>query len=251
MAHLLNVITRFAPVWFFHQKENWFPMSVLTYISQCDLHVPNVPPMSTENFASWVENADISVQENSTLKWKSEGGPMPLVFDPHHPVYYTVYNPTERDTYITYYLFLANNPASKFICGCDVPYTGHWADIENVQVHLQDNLLKRVYYSKHGDGNWVPVEKLQVDPITKRPYVFVSLNSHACYENNGFHGFHCRFGMLVPDRTSNSAFRSDSTNLFPIEGVLMYRGTYGDNSVSGFPSKSSWMKEERDKPWRY
>lgn len=242
-----SLVKAHAPILMFHEKEQWYPMEIPQYVSECKIIVPNQPDMNTDSWAEWVALTPGNIQEQSSLR--PINFPKPLPFDPAHPIYYTVYKPTPGEMYITYYFFYADNPSSTFLCGCAVPYTSHLADIEHVQVHLQSGVFKRMYFSKHGGGNWVSAEKLSKND-QGRPIVYIGLGSHASYETNGFYGFHCRFGMFVPDKTSEKGIVSESTNVIPIDGALLYRGTYGDGSVSGFPTKSSWMSEDKDESWR-
>ena len=70
------------------------------------------------------------------------------------PVYVSVFNKGE-DTFITYYFFYSCNLSPKCLLGCDCQCGYHDADIEHVQVHLKDDELVKVYFSKHSGGNWV------------------------------------------------------------------------------------------------
>lgn len=240
----------FAPVFAFHPDERFLPIDAADYLvaSQLRFADGSTMTMTYDEFAAWVATTPTDAQVASTLFLPD--GPRSQVMRAapellHWPAYYDVLHVDDDNTYITYYLFYACNPALRTLCGCAC-CGYHLADIEGVQVHVHKGELARVYYSKHSGGSWVDAADLQIAEGT-HPRVWVALASHACYESPGMHW---RFGGVVPDWTSSAGQSGQPGQLLTIEGPLLYQGTWGDGHVSGFPQKSNWRKVEVDGPWR-
>ena len=234
-------IKKFLPILVFHLDEKVFPMSIKTYVECSKLKLKDGSIISTDNFSEWV---DITSDEDQVLSTLIPDHQIMTLRDKlETPVYVSVFNKGE-DTFITYYFFYSQNPAPKCLLGCACPCGYHDADIEHVQVHLKDDELVKVYFSKHSGGNWVDKEKLTIED--GRPVVFVALNTHACYEKAGTF---LRIGGLVPDFTGEG-YKFNCAKFELINGMLMYRGDYGNGRVAGFPQKSSWLKEDMNDGWR-
>ena len=241
----MDFINLYSPVWAFHPDERHFPLPVQAYVRECRLTLSD-GTLAKGDWEEWVTATNPGEQINTTLV--PIDGPraqfMYAGLTPDAPVYVGLYAPTPKDTYLTYYLFYGVNPALPTICGCAC-CGFHWADIEHIQVHIHEGKLERVYYSKHGGGNWVAAKDVVFSQDT-HPMVYVSQNSHACYEQPGFKW---RFGVIVPDWASVRGPRMKSESIEMIAGPLLYRGTYGDNHVSGFPLNSGWEQVESDRPY--
>lgn len=129
------------------------------------------------------------------------------------PMYASSFQPDEHNRYLNFILFFANNPALRMVCGECAWFGSHFADLEHVQVHIKDNELYRVYFSKHAGGNWVMRDQLQRDG--DRVHVYVARDSHACFERPGFQW---RWGGVVPDWTSSKGLVMNSLQVLPVEG---------------------------------
>lgn len=234
-------IRKFLPILVFHPDEKVFPMSINTYVKHSKLKLKDGSIISTDNFSEWVDRTSPEEQVLSTLIPERQN--MINENKLETPVYVSILNKGE-ETFITYYFFYSSNPAPKCFLGLDCPCGSHDADIEHIQVHLRDDEIVKVYFSKHSGGNWVDKEKLILED--GRPVVFVALNTHACYEKSGFF---LRIGGLVPDFTGNG-IKFNPTTFELINGQYMYRGDYGNGRVSGFPQKSGWLQEDVNSGWR-
>lgn len=245
-------LLRFVPIWHFHEDERYYPIAFPQYLAEARLRGPDGLDQSTLGFAEWVNLAPVDIQRQSTL-YLTEGPRAQVMNEPRpptsaslgdRPMYVSSFQPDDHNLYFNYILFFANNPALKVVCGCAL-FGQHDADIEHIQVHVKDNELYRVYYSKHAGGNWVMRDQLQLDG--DRVHVYVARDSHACFERAGFQW---RWGGVVPDWTSSKGLVMNSLNVLLVDGVARYRGTWGDGAVSGLPDKAWFQSPEVDGEWR-
>jgi len=245
-----ELIEKFLPVFYFHPREDHYPIDFSVYVGQSALKNMDTgeiiePNMTIEKLRIWdnrAGNFSLFLPAGADSQVFSLGASNMA----DRPVYVQTFFRGDNDLYINYLLFYCvNPPLHLFFC---VPVGFHYADIENVQVHLVkkgDNWeLNRVYFSKHSGGNWV--DKKNVEFLDGRPVVYVAQNSHASYEKSGTV---FRFGGCVLEYVAKGLFWRPEKHVLisPEQREFYFYGDLGDGRVANFYMKSCFGKEEIDK----
>lgn len=160
------IVQKLCPILVFHPKERVLPCSIETMVG------PYTGPGGVLTSQTPVE-----IEKLSQI-----------------PMYYVV-NETERS--ITYIICYEKDLGTSQTC-----LGGHDWDVEFVRIFYDSIELDilSAYYSAHSSdqGTWVCKDDMCLQPETGRPYVYVSLNSHANYPKRGTY---CRIFFFANDVT--------------------------------------------------
>jgi hypothetical protein len=197
----LDVIEKYAPTIHLHSYDNHHPMAVEEFLSECSML-----NASGDVLKSSLTAADLTTYSSSSNYLKFTNGVFPSdsnefeTGDPivpgaaagsgqsNAPIYVkTIDNGSYID--IKYYMFYGINGFQTFQAGIIVnfrtqPYLFDWAnfalhqgDWEHVTVRISEDTtqLLGVFYSQHGNAEWVPNPSLD----GTHPVVYSAWNSHA------------------------------------------------------------------------
>jgi Vacuolar protein sorting-associated protein 62 len=200
-----ELVLKYCPIWYFHEDEEYFPMSLYEYPKHCTLmDLRSTPHQEMLHSPTWVQLS--CMQRHDVSLYPSDKCLHGTLFNEQrmdNNELEQMYTVTERtaDILIQYHIFFAYNGAFP-ACGCGpkLPTSAHNADWESIVVRLvpqhQQQLddhddggdqtakyeLDSVYFGAHGsrDGMWVREADIDFSE-GMRPHVYLSLNGHACY----------------------------------------------------------------------
>ena len=193
----------FAPIFYLHPQETFYPCSMDWLIEHSTLvEKPNetgpekiigtIPLTNQQLF-----DVSIGRDKGITSMWFEypeiccSGQDLDSV-----PIY--GHKVDENETYqrISYGIIYGYNGPKK-VLGC-IPVGAHYGDVEHVTVEINKitHTINRVFFAAHTstEGRWVDAKDLEIDELTGRPVVYIAVNSHACYPRAGRVIRFCGFG---------------------------------------------------------
>lgn len=185
-----ELLLKFSPILYFHNKEKYYPISINTLLKNSILvDHNNIPTTKISN----PTNIDIyNLSEKYNFQNKPDGT-INLSFDGktlsddklNDVPCYGIIREFNNKIYITY-IFVYGYNGSYPILGGIVETGQHTGDIEHITVELDDKKeINRIMYGAHGniDGKWIHKKDLLFED--NKPVCYVALNGHGLYNDVG------------------------------------------------------------------
>lgn len=256
----MDLVQLYSPVYFLHNAEKWFPVSVDYYLQNGTLvditrnerignllTIQTLYDYSTTYYPNQLARKDVWI-ETPKASLHSE-------YKPNTPVYAFV-KETENSIDLYYVSLYAFN-YGKTILG--IAHSGdHEGDMEVMIIELKrDSTLQgvdrinRIYYGSHAteDGRWVKPSDVEFIDGT-HPVVYVAAGGHGNYH---IPGVVFRFGGLANDYVGRhkewrpivvySHLKDDPLFRPNVDGWLYFAGRWGYDGVSSIPDKG-WMESK-------
>jgi hypothetical protein len=189
----------FKPIFFFHSKEKYFPISK----EHLSSHSTDLSRINIEN----PEFFEIDDNKRELYCYESEK--------------FVLYG--KEYFFITYYLIFAYQ--NSFLFG------HHFFDIEYVTIQFENNVPLRYYLSSHGHGNWFFDNEMEY--IEKRPVIYCARYSHAFYNKAkvyrrffGFGNDTTERGIVMNDLVLVNITEKEKDSIFMYKGDITFRNKF-------------------------
>ena len=255
----------FHPVFYLPTDMKAYPMDMNTYIEHCQLVDGKNKVVSAELTGLLLGELtrtapEINDGHHTLVLRNKEHNPLITEYSPdaktlaeNVPIYCLVRQKGPEDVYASYIHCYAVNPSLP-VCGIKRWRVGlHLADVEHVTLHFHQGQLKRMYFSRHAGGVWLPPSDLLYEG--GQPVVYIARFSHASYNRPGKHKRFC--GVLQdvcnkgvrwnPHRIVELHERYNQTR--PDLRWVFFRGTLGDGHVANLCLKDFWIDEDEAGPY--
>lgn len=170
----MDLLTTYKPYFFFHQYEDYFPISVEEYIGTSKMYWKDAVVLNRIS----IPDLERFEEDTSLISSNVHGE-----YSDYVPVYGKIdYYPSFIELkYII--LFPYSGPIG--CCAC-FGAGQHHGDIEHVTIRLDivTREITEVYFSAHSGGQWINVKDLEYKS-DKQIVVYIARNSHAMYSTPG------------------------------------------------------------------
>lgn len=249
-----NLLEKYKPVLYLHNKEEYFPISMENYIANSVLKAPNLPPVDSPPVQIMVDEKHNTTETVLDVKKEIWPGVKPSEINTV-PFYGRVY----EDLKYLYLVYIFNYSYNGAYNICEIPGLGntikkiysnfddgaHQSDIEHVTVKVDKKTQKivNIFYSAHSSaqGTW----ESKFDMEDEHPVVYSAKGSHACYSKSGCYP---RIFFAANDHTSKG-YRwfpavQEITENDPLWNT--YIGRIGSPSEGSMPARKDYWNQEAD-----
>ena len=263
-----KLLYQFTPVLYLHPDELTSPMSIDSYINNCELCIGgkkkklqktpfNKPIIIRKDKTTLISKSKVSlplVNKYNIMpdKYFNYCGkynlPNRILID-QIPIYGLIkeYKDYIDIIYIFYYYY--NNSYKWFNI-----YVGgeHQADLENIRIRINKLTyeVQKIYFSAHstGQGRWVESENIEWynNIPNTHPIIYVAKGSHANYPKPGT--WYRIFGFANDKTNKNNAiiWKPDNViNLDERDDLMSYHGDMGNNGVQDL--NRNWINPPSEK----
>ena len=220
-------VIEYAPYIYYHPNEKYYMMDVNNYFK--------------------ITDEKLTGRKGRKLKGKYKNYKAP--FKRKVNVYYTI---TEfpNEYYINYYLYSAYN-GSKRLLGL-LPIGWHNADVETVEAHFtKENKLISYNLSNHGDfvKYGIPTKgvtlKNNLDVNDEgSPIVYMAVNSHGLYSNQGTYMRFWGFGNDIT--VKGKGVKTIPQLLTKNNAIMQWQYNLGDDGISNYMSRIQRNEEKKN-----
>jgi hypothetical protein len=242
---------KFVPYMYFHENENYFPITIDSYLSVCQLNQNSTSSTTPDltNFTVLEEKVTPAILGNYTdptkyantyLSFSNPNYASIIGGDSNNTTTYCKIVDLGTNSYAFIYFFVYQQVAAYPFCGCcccNLTSYMHLGDIKAVIVYVTDGEVLATEFAAHGDNDGAFIDSSKMEFRDSHPIVYCCLGDHSTYYNEGIHP---RIFGIVYDRCSKGI--SSIPNVIFVDNNTQwcnYAGAFNNEGISA-PSGQIW-----------